>query len=369
MIVPVDVPLVTGGKAAQTDTSGNFTSVTPVHPANWSVIRLVAQTTGNPTWLLLSDNNLPLDFATGPLCSMGHVLVAPGQRLTTQVVAAAQAVSVLGHLVGVMSPSLEEVLPYYLPSPNPIGSTIGVPIVFIGNILAASGAGTVTKTFPIPAGTRACLVDVLVSTTSASLTVTGHQSGFIYLSASPGGAAASYAFLISDANDTSIDVVLQSTGAGLNSNVDISGLPLGTVAQLAPGGTIDVTDRTGRLLGIVQEGSAPPLWQAPGAIAAIDTNLNLAAGASATIIAGVALQTVRMFAGRIYTPDAAGAFGSFRDTNGNAAGTGTGNTSSQVFAMDYYGAPLPGGAGVGLVIHNFGGAASNYLYSVASSQG
>ena len=184
MIVPVDVPLVTSGQPAQTDASGNFTSVSMIHPANWSVVRLVAQTTGNPTWTLFSDNNLPLDFSPGPLASMGLVLVAPGQRLTVQIQTALPSVSVSGHFVGVMSPSLEQVLPFYLPSPNQQAVSITAPLRVIGSLTGSNGAGVI-RSLLVPPGTQAVGVMSFGPAADAPVNVSliGLQTNNIYLQA------------------------------------------------------------------------------------------------------------------------------------------------------------------------------------------
>lgn len=132
-IIPVNQPVATSGAAAAIDAAGNFSSTTLIHAANWAIVRLVGATVGqNAVWTLAGDNGLPVDFANGPLASMGQVLVAPGQRLVLTINAATTFAVVDAQYVGLMSPSLEDLLPHYTPSPNPLGATVRGAVSVVG---------------------------------------------------------------------------------------------------------------------------------------------------------------------------------------------------------------------------------------------
>ena len=297
MIVPVDVPLVTAGQPAQTDASGNFTSVSMIHPANWSVVRLVGQTTGYPKWVLNSDNNLPLDFASGAQCSMGLILVAPGQRLTTQILAALPAVSVSGHFVGVMSPDLNEVLPFYLPSPNSIGSAVSAPPQTVISIV---NNDSTTHTVPVPAG-GVCVgyaAGQLTVGPTTQITITGHQTLITYISDVGSQISFGPQVMILDSADTSIDCrVTAGSGPG---SVDflVWTVPLAVFVQQRPGAQLTVI-------------SGPPAnWQSPLSTVNVAVTLNqVGAGDTAVIIPAVVGQTVRLWdvSLSIDTPVATGA--------------------------------------------------------------
>lgn len=226
MIVPVNAPVVTAdGKGAATDAGGAFKPAgTLIHPGNWAVVRLVGETTGqNAVWTLLSDNGLPLDFANGALASMGLVLVAPGQRPQLTIAGATPLANVLAQFVGVMSPSLDEVLPYYLPSPNPLGISIsGVGTVTISGTPAVTISGTPAVT--ISGSVTFSNTQIAVLNVAGNLLNTQQPPTFLvsFTANGPSGTltsqnvtvpAATHELMIATQGAAAVDVVGQTTGA------------------------------------------------------------------------------------------------------------------------------------------------------------
>jgi hypothetical protein len=95
----------------------------------------------------------------------------------------------------------------------------------------------------------------------------------------------------------------------------------------------------------------------------------LAAGASSTIVAGVAGQTIYLFTLNFANTQLANFFGDFRDSNNNTIIPWTGGTGLNFQANSgiFNAAPLP--AGAGLVVKNTGTAGGQILGSAVVSQG
>ena len=230
----------------------------------------------------------------------------------------------------------------------------------------ASGSSATTVTLPNRAA--ALLLDVL-TTNFSTLIVQGVTSGEQYLSLSP-APVGSKAVMITDSRDAQVIVNVFHTIGVAPDTVDVSFMPAATIAMLAAGSVVDVTDRAARLLGVVQEGASPPLWQAPRAYASNELTIV----SSVVLVTGVANQTVRLFGWSIEIDNAASAsIGWLEDTTSPvgtvaarlAAFSSTGTSGGSGYEA---GKPVTVGQGIRLNVPLLG-AAGVVRATVGFSQG
>lgn len=252
----------------------------------------------------------------------------------------------------------------------------------LGTISVGPNTTSPVNNFPLQIGTLA--VAFQANTQPAppnNVTITGHTTGNVYFNGSPGSLFTSR--FIDPKIDPSIDVTITSPLAlgsfvtfmavQVAENVFVrnsAGEPI--PVQTGTGGTIstvDVTDRAARLLGIVQEGASPPIWQSPNKQPQ-SFAFALAAGATSVVIAAVGGQTVRLFSISRMMPNGSG--GSFGEWQTTAGVTLDNEDLSGVIAQntwELFGSPLP--IGVGLQFKNTSAVAMGFVYqgAVCYSQG
>ena len=226
--------------------------------------------------------------------------------------------------------------------------------------LAVATPSSVTPV-ALPNRAAAVLLDVL-TTNFTAISVVGLTSGEVYLSLSnpvPGSRVA----IVTDSRDSQVNVNLAHNVGIQTDTADVSFMPSAVIAMLAQGSVVDVTDRSGRLLGNVNSivlpvtlSATPQLWQAPRAYAAGE----LAAVGSTVLVTGVVNQTVRLFGWWIEIDQASAASIAWLEDTTSPAGTvaarlaGFANASNGGVAGHEGGKPVTLGQGIRLNVPALG---------------
>lgn len=154
----------------------------------------------------------------------------------------------------------------------------------IGTASAAAGGSSGTKNFAVPAGTASIGFDVnsgnIPTSVPSVITITGHQTGTVYVSTGGAGKGLNSGgpqWVAFDGNDTSVDCAITALGGGAGAIVDFLASPLAMAVSLPFVITVQTT--------------SPALWQAAQASA----SLTEAATGTFTLVAAVAGQQIRVF--------------------------------------------------------------------------
>ncbi len=266
--------------------------------------------------------------------------------------------------------------------PNDLPDWVANASLPAGTFTINSAQSNVSPTITLPGRAPAVVLDVLTSTFT-QLTVTGHTSGEVYISqASP--LVGPLVALITDGRDATLDCSFSHTIGGGNDVVDVSFLPLATVALLSLGSKVDVTDRLSRVLGrvtLIDSGGTfvgtvgnplstnnivPAQWQAPTAVAKAEVGNGVVA--NYTLVAAVALQVIRVFYYELEFDVGTGPIIAFlRDDSPSRFAVLSGNPNDRVAVGVPGGIPLPVARGLQLEVA-LAGAGGNVRAFVAYSQ-
>lgn len=365
-----------------TDINGNLTVSKVIMTGEWASLKAIAMGSGFPTWEL-DLNGAPVELGHGPNSPMVLPLLAPGEVVTVVVKGATSNSKVRVHLVGYAS----DVGIAELPIPAMAGTTAlalqaGAPRIQLpGSPLPVITPGSQqAQTFTLPLDTVALriLLGGGGSFTTSLFQVIGQTTQINYaLSLSVGGGIPTFTgssgvitIPVDPEVDSRVQVVITNSGGSINNITAWVSAILSTEATeifTNPALPIfaDITDRAGRLLGHITQ----DLWMAP--TKAVDVNLAaLGAGGSSTVLAGVAGQTIRLFAVTLGL-DLETATVTVEDTAGLVLWRSTFNpTAAATRARDsIWLGGVPGGVSAGLNVFNRSGGARAIFGTLAVSQG
>ena len=353
-----------------TDASGNLTISRIPSPAYWCSLKVIAQVAGNAIWIV-QVNGRAVDFGRGARTNLGPVLVQPRDQLTIQVLEGQQLSPVQIKLLGIIAPTVGELLLNLSQVPNTIALDVAAPQQLIGSVSGTANQVVGPINFPVPPGTQS--IGYLVHSDSGNDTprniqILGHQSNNAYASgvvASNQGGAQWYPFAVTD---LSVDVTL-STNLASPSQVDILASPLvaaldveqafGTVLKTVitdAGGTPLTVDSPAvgvSLLGVSLADANPPPWLAAQSV--VEIRANVANGANLSLITGTAGLRVWLHDFFISTDTAVTALEWQEDAGGTAFGAMRSSVAGALAWGSFKGAPRTTGQGIRL--NNFSGGA------------
>lgn len=217
-------------------------------------------------------------------------------------------------------------------------------------IVVAAGASAVIN---VPVSPAAVGVSLATNNGFQALSCTGHVTGIPYTNLGVMGGGQYLIAPIQASIDTSVDIAVTAQVAQAVTVWPASVLaPLVGFSKQNPGDVLFVAV-------VGQQSAAPPA----------QINVILAAGAVATLVGGVANQTIRIYSYEILSDTAGANYASLRDTNHAYFANAYAPAPGRMGGQDAMGpSPLPGGAGVGLEIINGGAGASRFFGGVSYVQ-
>lgn len=246
--------------------------------------------------------------------------------------------------------------------PNDLPDWATIASLPSGTLTLSSAQSTLGQTIALPTRAPACVLDVLTNSFT-SISVAGHTSGELYLSLI-GPLVGPHAVIITDGRDASVDISVGHTMGGNTDVVDVSFFPIASVSLSASGSVTDVSDRVARQLGVVQsivttvtvqEGNAPPLWQAPSGRfqAQVTTTGNF------QLVGGNIGQVIRVFDWELETDQGSGFTIAFiNDSDAAVAGRMAALVANNGQITGYKaGTPLASGKGLQLEVAAIGAGA------------
>lgn len=352
-----------------TDTGGNLSLQKIPSPAYWASLKVIAQVTGNAIWVI-QVNGRAVTFGRGPRVDLGPILLQPKDTVTVQILSAQPMVTLTGKFLGVVAGTIGEILANFSQVPNTIAVDVSSPSLVLEHVqVAANGNSTTTVILPSGAQAIGWQLDGLAGDGQgpSSVSITGQQTGDLYDTWSfPFSAQILFAVPLGSV-DTSFTVFVQARAAAA-CGVYVIAWSQAPVAPLPA--TVAAADGA-QLTAVSLQLANPALWQAPNRLPVRVANGLLAGVANRVqLLAGVAGQTIRVFAATL-AADAAAAAGGFHLADGdpNAGGT-TFDDFEQANAGGaqphwYGGSPLATGNGLWL----WADAAITVRGSVSVSQG
>jgi hypothetical protein len=244
----------------KTDANGNATlKVKLPQTGEWHDLKVALGMAGGAEWALLLSGTA-VNYGRGRRVVLGPELVQDGETLTVSVTGGPPNMSILGAVTG-KSGAIQEVLASFVPQPNTIALDTTSPSLYATTITLDTATATkLVNVIPSP-GTQAVLVDLL-TIGFTNLVISGHVSGEVYFTqAIPG--QGTFAALITDARDTSVDISVSHNLAAGQDVADVSFTAAATVALLASNSqvqirgtaSVDVANSRNRFLGVVSEQS------------------------------------------------------------------------------------------------------------------
>lgn len=333
-----------------TDGNGNATIKVPLpFTGAWYNVKFPLSLSGPAEWAILVSGT-PFTYGRGRRVTLGPELIQDGETVTVSVTGGPPNAAITGSMNG-SAGYPEEILASYTPAPNTIAVDASTGIQLLGTVTDSS-----THTFPLPAG-AVCVGYRAKDSTITSVQIVGVQSGDVYFLDSASNVSVAPVSTLLDQVDTSVNCTATPATSAHPCDFMAWTLPTFLFVQQRPG-----------LAGIftVQEGSAPPFWQAPN-LAPVEFGATIAGGATLALIAAVANQSVYLFALNMDADNVAGTAVTLEDTAGTAYHR-YGSTSSVVPGPALFaGSKLP--SGVGVRLHNIGGVGVTVQGSLVASQG
>ncbi len=331
---PVYVPF-----SGTCDANGNLTINLPaLREAFWTATKCIARASaGNPTWEVLAGG-APLEFGRGQRISIGSIILPPSGAPSINVIGAAPSAAVIGAFIGAEASSQEEVVARSTLTPSTVAADTTPPLTqfmqpitgvdtTFPNLSFTIGAGLDQKfTFNVAPTAKALrIVGFIVPRNISTFTYTMR----VYVGTDIAGPGATPGILWPQSNAEGtqtaplfparpVIIPLDSAWAGAlitgpyQVTVEITGDPankLGfVVSALFDIESVDVWSQlpltvSGSGTFTVQEGTSPPLWQAPRANAFAQ---QAGIGVS-NLVPAVAGQIVRVFGGLMDVPSPAAA--------------------------------------------------------------
>lgn len=160
-----------------TDANGQLSLQVIPSQVLYGLLALTAQAQGNPSWTVSASGQV-VGTGSGPTIQLPPLLTYPGQPIVIKVTGALANTNVAGVMSGVGSSDYGTMAAQYNPSGQTINVQTSSQVVVLGTIkLPATG-----QMIAIPPNIRSFLLWVSSAVSSGStLTVTGTQSGYVYL--------------------------------------------------------------------------------------------------------------------------------------------------------------------------------------------
>ena len=328
------------------DINGNISLPWHGMTGQYASLLLIAQAAaGSPSWTV-KINGSPVNVGRGPNSPLSLPILKPGDALILSGSGIQPSGAVTGHFVGYAADELYELRGYTPPQPNTIALDVSAGLEVLLTLPRTPNL-TTTKTIPLPANTIA--VGYLIRGSTGNYTqvqIVGHGTGDTYVNDTSGFLNTSPIPVLIDPADTSIDVTVVGTALFQINAIDF-------IAWQTP-----VPVAMARAT-IVQEGTNPPLWQAPNG-RPVTLDANIGAGGTLAVIAGVGGQVLRLFGLSLTT--AAGGPVQLQDTTPTEFGSVAAGATINV--------PVTGPLGVGLGFQiKAPGAATSVNGIVSPSQG
>ena len=370
---PILIPV-----AAKTDANGAASiDVRLERTGDWRAVKIALGTTGPAEWSAV-QSGVPVTFGRGRRVTLGPELMQPDDTLKIEVTGGPVLAQITGSVSG-MGGTMQEIVDAFKPAPNtialdsaiprqklfPDGTT--VPTSALTPSYTVGASATVTNRFTVPAGTVALrfLVNASGLFFTYELLVTGHQSVAQYYGdpLAPGSTLVvptpTLPFTIPIENDWDSQVDVTLTNTSTNSlRVFVSAL----FAPEAPG-------QTGAAQTVTE---ISQFWQVEFTTLGSQVGA-LAAGASATLVAGVATETIVVFGVLVDASGASGGAGFSKVTvrSSSVADSGTavalrGQDPATQWQTTHAAAPMI--LGDGLIVKNTDTVAHTITVTVGYSQ-
>jgi hypothetical protein len=288
-----------------TDAAGNLTvTLTPL-AAYDSALVIAGQAQGNPIWAIFKNQNFLLPGA-GAQIALGPVYFKAKETLKIQVQGGRPLTAVTGSIWGTQSTVQNGTdLPVLQPQTSGSIPTFSQQQLIDGPVVVQPATPVTHNNLPVPSGAHSLLLvqNPNVFPLSAGANVVGHQTGVQYIN---GVAGPALQFgLVASIVDTSLDVQYFNNSAAPLTQWLVAIMDPELISVIS--GTIQIVGSTGNQAQVIADGPASNFfalavtmkgadaapWQAPSK--AVSFGVNLAAGASATLIAGVGGQSIYLF--------------------------------------------------------------------------
>lgn len=375
MSVPFEIPW-----SIVLDANGNGTFTNNFANDYWYAGTITGETQGSPKWVL-KRNGIFFQPSVGSQIVLSCGVMPAGTRLDLIITGGIPNATVDGLLYGAKTSKPNEIpVPLALPN-NPTSIVVSSPQKLYpdGTPLTQQGltkpsftvahSTIVTQRFSIPPGTTALRIGANVPNTvfAYALAVQGVQSGQMYFPNTPNLASSAGVNFVNEP-------IVIPVASEWDSKIDIRVIGDGTnainvwVSALFDVQAVEVYAQ--QILNVEQP--LPVVWQAPTLTLDVN-NGSLANGATMTLLAGIAGQTIYMFFVHIGYDDTNSGITLEDNVSGVIKWRGTYNqnesglTNSSNFETPMFGAPLQ--IGSGLILRNSTGAARAIFGTIGVSQG